>query len=63
MGAFHDWMDYNGGAISIQLLHWGHNLRDVGSKKILLSIASVECVKREKERGNSSARSADVFAN
>ena len=33
---FHDWIDYNWVAFSIELLEWGHTFSDVWGKKILL---------------------------
>ena len=30
---FHDWIDYNGVAFSIELLGWGHSFWDFGSQK------------------------------
>ena len=37
---FHDWIDYNGVAISIELLDWGRTFSDFWGKKILLRIGS-----------------------
>ena len=34
---FHDWIDYNGVAFSIELLEWGRTFSDFSGKKILLS--------------------------
>ena len=34
---FHDWIDYNGVAFSIELLEWGCTFSDFWGKKILLS--------------------------
>ena len=34
---FHDWIDYNGVAFSIELLEWGHTFSDFWVKNILLS--------------------------
>ena len=33
---FHDWIDYNGVAFSIELLEWGRTFSDFWGKKILL---------------------------
>ena len=32
---FHDWIDYNGVAFSIELLEWGHIFSGFGGKNIL----------------------------
>ena len=34
---FHDWIDYNGVAFSIELLQWGHTFSDFWVKNFLLS--------------------------
>ena len=34
---FHDWIDWNGVAFSIELLEWGGTFSDFWGKKILLS--------------------------
>ena len=31
---FHDWIDYNGVAFSIELLEWGHTFSDFWGKKV-----------------------------
>ena len=33
---FHDWIDYNGVAFSIELLKWGHTFSDFGGKRVFL---------------------------
>ena len=33
---FHDWIDYNGVAFSIELLEWGHRFSGFWGKKLLL---------------------------
>ena len=33
---FHDWIDYNGVAFSIELLEWGRTFSDFWGKKVLL---------------------------
>ena len=32
---FHDWIDYNGFAFSIELLEWGPTFSDFGGEKVL----------------------------
>ena len=32
---FHDWIDYNGVAFSIELLEWVRTFSDFGSKKVV----------------------------
>ena len=34
---FHDWIDYNGGAFSIELLESGHTFLEFGGKKFLVN--------------------------
>ena len=34
---FHNWIDYNGAAFSIELLEWGHIFFDLGGENILAS--------------------------
>ena len=36
---FHDWIDYNGAAFSIELLEWGRKFSDIWGK-IVLHISS-----------------------
>ena len=33
---FHDWIDENGVALSIELLEWGRTFSDFGGKKVFL---------------------------
>ena len=32
---FHDWIDYNGVAFSIELLEWGRTFSDFGGKRVV----------------------------
>ena len=32
---FHDWIDYNGIAFSIELLEWGRKFSDFGGKRVV----------------------------
>ena len=32
---FHDWIDYNGVAFSVELLEWGHTFSDFWGKKVV----------------------------
>ena len=34
---FHDWIDYNGVAFSIELLEWGRTFSDFWGQKVLLN--------------------------
>ena len=33
---FHDWIDYNGVAFSIELLKWGRTFSDFGGRRVFL---------------------------
>ena len=38
---FHDWIDYNGVAFSIELLEWGHTFSDSWDKKVKVIVLHI----------------------